>query len=159
MQMVFLPEYQPAQPVETKPTPDSIPYALDDQAVLDRVVHQAKDLDVRVAGRHGGYIEYHRQGHGMQSLVIEKKYVNFSDDGVHFYRGEETAQLAPASNSVYTANVKLTGPKSGQMNLKITFGPLHDKSPARLIFDRDESGVPQSYGYSQYADKKLELSN
>ncbi|MBK6511192.1 MAG: hypothetical protein IPG06_18340 [Haliea sp.] len=60
-------------------------------------------------------------------------------------------------NSVYTADMTLTGSKPGEMKLKATFGPLGGGGvvPARLIFDEDDSGEPQTGGYVEYNGKRL----
>jgi len=154
IQVVNLPDYQPKSPVAAQPTPDSIPYAIPDLSVLDKIIGRPNDLDVRIDGRHSGYITYRRSVDGHGSTVIEKQYVDFSDDGKSVYDGRETSRLA-LTESVYTAQVTLTGPRSGVMDLQLTFGPLRGAPPAELIFAPDESGKPRSRGYAEYDGDSL----
>jgi hypothetical protein len=72
--------------------------------------------------------------------------------GIHVRAGN------PQGTSVYEANVQLGGAITGTMALKITFGPLAGKDPAQIILAPDATGKPQSYGYSEYAGKRLEVS-
>ena len=73
--------------------------------------------------------------------------------------GNETMQANPRGNSIYTANVRLTGPKPGLMNLRMTFGPLSGELPAQLIFAPDASGVPLTNGYVEYDGKRLNVQD
>jgi len=121
------------------------------------VIGRHKDVDVRVDGKHSGYITYRRTSDGAFSTLIEKQYVNFSDDGESFYTGLETTQLSPYANTVYTSDVKLTGQTAGRMDLKITFGPIRDELPAKIVFGADASGNPSSRGYSEFNGKRLSV--
>lgn len=159
IQMVTLLDYEPQQAVAAQETPETIPYALSDMSVLEDVIRQRIDLDVRVDGNHSGYIAYRRLSDGALSTLIEKRYVNFSDDGKNFYNGVEKMQKLPASNSVYTSNVEVTGQEAGRMELKITFGPIRDKLPAKILFDVDESGSAQTTGFSEYIGKRLSVES
>lgn len=153
MRIVSLPDYRPAKPVAAKPTPDHVPYAISDLSVVQSYARTSQDIAVKVYGHSSGYITYRRSPGG----VIEKTYVNFSNDGRNVYSGSERMQANMRGDSTYTAKVQLTGPTPGSMDLKITFGPADGKLPARLIFARDAAGVPQTYGYAEYNGRGLSV--
>jgi hypothetical protein len=156
MQVVQLLDYQPKSPVVAKPTPENISYASADlSAGVKALLAQSKDTNVTVYGKHSGQIKYRRTAQG----AIEKEYIDFSDDGKNVYRGRETMQVNPRGNSVYVADIKLSGPKPGVMDVKITFGSLFDKLPSKLIFESDVSGVPQTRGYAEYDGKRLNVTD
>lgn len=156
MQAVRLLDYKPGPAVPAKPTPESMGYASSDLSVVRGYAAKAQDINVKVYGKHSGYVTYRRTPAG----VIEKAYTNFSDDGQHVYAGRETMQNNPRGNSTYTADVSLTGPQPGAMKLKITFGPATDfYNPTKILFAPDASGVPLSGGYTEYGGKKLEVSS
>lgn len=46
----------------------------------------------------------------------------------------------------------------GTMDMKITFGPLGGALPAQIVFSPDDAGKPQSYGYAEYAGRRLDVS-
>lgn len=154
IQVVRLLDYRPARPKPAERTPDRMGYAVSDLSIVKDYAHKAHDIDVKVYGRRSGYITYRRTPAGM----IEKTYVNFSDDGAQTYSGHETMQSNPRSNSVYTADIQLTGPRPGTMKLRITFGPATDfYNPTKIIFGPDASGKPSSEGYAEYRDRRLEV--
>ena len=161
IQLLYLPDYTPRAAVAATTTPDDIPYALTDLSLLDAVIRRKGNVDVRVDGKHSGYIHYRRTSAGITSGLIEKSYVNFSDDGERFYTGTEKMLSAPGSDSVYTAEVQMFGKGGGSprgaMDLKLTFGPLRGQLPAEIIFVAVESGKPQSYGYSEYNGTRLSV--
>jgi hypothetical protein len=155
IQIVRLPDYKPALAVATRPTPDAPAFGVSDLSVVKPYAAKSQDIDVKVYGRRSGTITYHRTPQGM----IEKNYSNFSDDGVNVYSGRETMQANPRGRSTYTAGVKLTGPKPGVMNLRMTFGPLGGPLPAEIIFARDAAGKPLSSGYVEYGGRRLQVSD
>ncbi len=155
IQVVRLLDYQPAPRVATQVTPDDVPYAETDLSVIEGLLQRSREVDVKVYGQHSGYIHY-RQGAGG---TIEKTYIDFSDDGESWYRGRETMQLNPQGHSTYIADLKLAGPRPGRMDLKVTFGPLQDPMPARIVFSKDETGVPLSHGYTEFDGQRLEITN
>lgn len=155
MQMVRLPDYTPKVPVASAATPENMSYALTDLLVVKDYARQSKDIDVKVYGRHSGYITYSRTPAGR----IEKAYVNFSDDGRNVYSGRETMNYNPRANSTYLADVTLTGPKPGRMNLRMTFGPATDfYNPTKILFAPDASGQPLSSGFAEYDGRRLDVS-
>lgn len=156
MQMVRLLDYKPDAAVAAVQTPDSMNYALTDLSVVKDYARQSKDIDVKVYGRHSGTITYRRTPAGR----IEKTYVNFSDDGRNIYSGRETMDYNPRANTTYIADVTLTGPTPGRMNLRITFGPATDfYNPTRILFSTDGSGQPLSSGHAEYDGQRLDVSD
>jgi hypothetical protein len=152
VQIVRLLDYRPGPAVAAKSTPDAMPYASTDLSVVPAYAAKADDIDVKVYGRKSGHITYRRSGGR-----IEKTYADFSDDGEKVYSGRETMRTNPAGRSTYTANVRLSGAKSGVMDLKVTFGPLRGDPPAALIFAPDAAGVPLTHGYVEYDGCRLEV--
>jgi hypothetical protein len=110
-----------------------------------------QDIDVKVYGRKSGYITYRRNASGL----IEKTYVDFSDDGQNSYSGNERMEVNPRGHSTYTARVKISGVRPGTMDLKITFGPLGGNPAAQIIFTPDETGTPLTHGYVEYGGQRL----
>jgi hypothetical protein len=154
LQVLRLADYQPGPTVPTQPTPSAITYAVSDLSVLKGYAGKPINTDVKVYGRASGHIAYRRTSAG-----IEKTYANFSEDGQNVWSGYETMQANPRGNSTYTANVRLTGPKPGLMNLRMTFGPLSGELPAQLIFAPDASGMPLTNGYVEYDGKRLNVQD
>lgn len=151
VQIVTLPDYRPAARVVAKSTPDRIPYATSDLSAVVDYARASQNVDVKVYGRKSGHIEFRRTPDG----VIEKKYVDYSDDAQHVYSGRERMEANPLGRSTYTAKIRLVGPKPGTMDLRMTFGPLNGELPGRLIFDHDENGAPLTYGYAEYDGRRL----
>ena len=158
MRVVHLLDYKPGTPVAAKPTPDAVPFATTDLSMIGDYVRRGSNIDVKVYGQKSGYIDYRRTISGATG-TIEKRYVDFSDDGKSVYTGSEKMQLNPLGRSTYTANVKLSGPKPGVMDLEITFGPLRGKLPARLVFTRDGSGTPLTHGFTEYDGQRLNIDS
>ncbi len=155
VQIVRLRDYQPAPTVAASPTPQAIPYATADLSVVNSLLEASRETNVRVYGKASGHIHFTRDGSGR----IDKRYTNYSDDGESVYSGRETMTLNPRGHSTYIADIRLTGPMPGRMDLKLTFGPLHDPLPARIIFSKDEAGEPLSRGYTEYNGQRLEITS
>lgn len=94
-----------------------------------------------------------------QSTLLPVEYPEEVAGGDHVFSGVEKIQMNPSGLSTYTADLKLSGPKPGVMDFKMTFGPIQDKLPARLIFSEDESGTPQTYGYAEYNGQRLDVQS
>jgi len=158
IRIVQLPGYQPGEPVPTVDTPVH-PKSTTDLTAAERYIEQQADIDVMVKGRHSGYLTYKQEKRfGGIFSIHEKHYYDFSDDGDAVYNGVEIMDAFLGGNSVYTADITLTGSKPGVMELKATFGPLGGAGvavPARLIFDEDASGEPQTGGFVEYDGKRL----
>lgn len=153
IQRVRLLDHRPAAAVAARPTPDAIPYGSSDLSVVRAFAAASDAIDVKVYGRRSGYITFRRTPAG----VIEKTYVDFSDDGLSVYSGRETTQSDPRGRSTYTAKLTLSGRKSGVMDLKITFGPLGGDLPAEIVFGPDASGAPLTRGYVEYDGRRLNV--
>lgn len=156
IQIVTLPDYHPAPTVSAGETPDDMAYAISDLSVVQQYAGQSKDIDVKVYGQHSGYLTYVRTPMGL----IEKSYMDFSDDGEHVYSGKETLEFNPHGNSTYRADVTLAGPTPGAMKLQITFSPMTDfYNPTSIVFDGDEGGARLSRGYVDYDGQRLEVAD
>lgn len=152
--IVNLLDYRPAAPVRAEQTPRAIPYASSDLSAVKEYAATSNRIDVKVYGRHSGHITYKRTPDG----TIEKTYVDFSDDGKSVYSGTERMEANPRGRSTYAAKIRLSGPRPGIMELKMTFGPLGGELPARLIFDKDASGTPLTHGYVEYGGQRLDAA-
>lgn len=155
LQTLHLLDYTPSAAVPAAAlSPESWP-GTDDLSKVETFVAQGHEVDVVVYGRHSGHIHYLRTDDGL----IEKTYLNFSDDGVEVYQGTERMELNPAGHSVYSADLQLSGSTAGEMKLQITFGPLADTLPAKLIFSDDEHGKPKTWGYARYGDQTFKVED
>jgi len=156
MQAVRLLDYKPGRAVVVRPTPANPIFATSDLSAIKDYATAPRTIDVKVYGRNSGHIIYRRAPTGL----IEKTYVNFSDDGQQIYTGSETMQSNPRGNSTYTADLTLSGPRPGAMKLRITFGPATDfYDPTRILFTPDASGTPLSYGYAEFDGKRLSVES
>jgi hypothetical protein len=153
MRLVRLRDYRPAAPIAARPTPSDISYGSSDLSVLGKLAELNQQTDVKVYGRSSGYIEYRRTPDG----VTLKTYVDFSDDGRSTYSGSEKTEANPQGRSVYMAKLKLSGARTGTMDLKITFGALQGDLPAQILFEPDASGAPQTRGYAEYEGRRLNV--
>ncbi len=154
IQVVYLPDYHPHTPVAAASTPLSVGYGITDLSVVKEYAKKSDDIDIKVYGRASGHIEY-RRAPGR----ISKTYVNFSDDGRAVYSGSETLKANPRGNSRYVADVTLTGPRPGRMDMQVTFGPLRGNLPASIIFAPDDAGKPMSRGFAEYDGRRLEVDD
>ena len=153
IQIVRLLDYAPGATVTARPWSLNPAYTSSDLSLAKKQAEEGHDLDLKVYGRASGNLTYRRTADG----TIEKVYHNFSDDGRNVYSGSERMQGDPRGRSTYTADLTLKGPKPGEMKLKMTFGPVGGELPARIIFEKDASGQPLSFGYAQYGSKRLEV--
>lgn len=154
IQIVELPDYAPGRTVAPRAWPDELAGASSDLSIIPSLATRDQDLDLRVYGRSSGYLDYTREGG-----VIEKTYVDYSDDGRHVYSGFERMKADPRARSTYTAAIDLTGDVPGAMHLTVTFGPLGGERPAELIFAAGADGQPASRGYAEYGGRRLEVAD
>lgn len=151
LQVAHLLDYQPKSKVAPATlSPETWPGS-NDLSLVEQFVETSHATEVKVYGRHTGHILYRRSDEGQ----IEKTYHQFSDDGQQVYHGAEQMVVDPAGNSVYTADLQVSGPTPGEMKLQITFGPMGEALPAQLIFEEDEQGNPRTRGYARYGDQTL----
>ena len=153
IRVVHLPDYAPGPPIPPSPTPSDLPYAEADLSALGAFASRPRSVDIRVYGRHSGHIAYRRSPTG----TVEKTYIDFSDDGEHVYDGSERMQIDRTGESVYTADVTLSGTRPGRMDLQITFGSLRATPPARIVFAPDETGRARTRGFVEYDGERLEV--
>lgn len=153
IRIVQLPDYRPGPLVKARPTPVNKTGDASNMAIVPRLAERSKATDVKVYGRVSGHIDYSRAG-----PLITKTYVAFSDDGINRYDGRERTRIEMGGLSTYEADVRLAGPKPGEMKLKVTFGPLAGERPSAIVFTPDAEGKPLSAGYAAYDGKRLEVA-
>lgn len=144
----------PGNAVAPRPWPKAIAGSSADLSIIPGLARRDQTLDLRVYGKVSGHILYRRAGG-----LVEKTYVDFSDDGQHVYRGFERMDANPRAKSTYTAAIDLVGSVPGAMHLTVTFGPLAGDLPARLIFTDEGDGRPASRGYAEYGGKRLDVTD
>ena len=113
----------------------------------------------RVAGRHSGHVEYEREpaAHLGAPSRTELRFVGFSDDGRTLYNGFERTVASMVDGTVYEADLVLTGDESGEMQLRLSWSGLADG--ARLRFEPDDAGRPQSSGHARYGDRLMRVED
>lgn len=160
---VELLDYQPKPPVPTQRTPDEIPYSLKADAAVESLRNTPSlDIEGKIAGRHSGHIAYVRQGQQPAPALmgsIQTSYVNFSDDGQTFYNGFEKSQYSFMGESVYEADLAMSGAQQGEMKLRATFSQASYEKPPRLLFEPAEDGKPKSYGYASCNGVQLNIED
>ena len=152
IQLVEIPGYRPRPPVRSRATPTAMPYASADLSIVPGLVGRSRNIDVKVYGRKSGHIAYRRT-----LTRIEKTYVDYSDDGRTVWSGRESLRIDPRANSTYTADLTASGAAPGRMDLTVTIGPLGGPTPARLVFEPDSAGQPQTRGYAEYRGRRLSV--
>src|SRR5699024_6608263 len=151
----------PAVPVQ--PTPADIPYALEGADAERALRRQASPVVAgRIAGRDSGYLEYERrsaEGPAGRAVTISSRYVDLSDDGRNFYSGYERVRASFDEDTVYEADLELSGHDSGEMHLRATWSALSGSAPAKLLFDPADDGRPMSHGFARYRDRTLRIED
>jgi hypothetical protein len=153
-------DYTPGQPVAIQKTPDTISYAEKDIAKLHAL--KSIDLEGKIAGKHSGYIECRKRDKaGMESMAgsVETVYVNYSDDGKTFYNGFEKTRYSVFDESVYDADLKMSGADQGEMKFRAAFSKIAGDTPPKLLFEKAEDGKPKSYGYATYNGITLNVAD
>ncbi len=152
MQKVTLLDYIPSKPVPIVTTTEKIPYGTSD---LNQFYSSVSGVALwQIAGKSSGYVILSYTG------TMEAQYINYSDDGVNFYNGYEKSSINFTGESSYEANLQLTGPIPGIMNLRATFGPIFGVKPAcPLLFDIGADGQCKSYGYATYNGVTLYIND
>ncbi|MDR0708909.1 MAG: hypothetical protein LBF77_02450 [Spirochaetaceae bacterium] len=151
-----LPEYVPGSPDRVRETPDHIPYAESDISRLQ--ASGGRPASGKIAGGHSGHIEYRRGKEGAADST-ELVYVNFSDDGKRFYRGREKSVSAVFAESVYEADLAMSGAETGEMKLRAAFSRMSWTEPPKLLFEKAGDGKPKSYGYASYKGVTLRVED
>ena len=154
-------DYQPSAPVPTRPTLPGAPYSVIGPEAEKTLREPAERIRAgRIAGRHSGHLEFERQpgdlaqGHAASSTV---RYVDYSDDGLDFYNGTERTASSFTSETVYEADLEVTGDNPGAMKLRATWSSVSDGT--RLLFDAADDGLPRSHGYARYRGLQMNLED
>src|SRR5690625_2523855 len=116
----------------------------------------------RIAGRHSGHIEFERVSADLTRGVagsVTVHYVAFSDDGRSVYEGSESLVSSFSEDTVYEADVALTGPVPGRMQLRATWAPSAATEPARLRFETAADGRPGTFGFARYGDQERNIAD
>lgn len=159
---VELLDYQPGPGVPVQRTPDELPYAIKDRAADSLRSTPSQDISGIIAGRHSGYIDYTRKGQMPAPALmgsVQAIYNNFSDDGQVFYNGFERSHYSFMSESVYEADLQMSGASEGEMKLRATFSQGSYSVPPRLLFEPAEDGQPKSWGYARYLGTQLSIED
>ncbi len=157
LRIVTLPDYEPGPVPAVHPTPDDVSYAV--KGGLEAVGHEA-DADVVLPGRVSGRILYKKLGRaGMQTLVgsLDVVYENYSDDGISVWNGFERLHYAPVGRTEYEADITLTGPKPGRMQVHTVYHKAGMDSPYVLV--KEEDGRTVSEGFASYEGVTLQVAD
>ena len=154
IRIVELPDYKPQEAVPAQQSPQSIPYAETDEDKLWLLPDQ--NIEGKIAGKHSGYINYSKT-----NTFARSEYVEMSDDGLSFYNGYEASWNTAAGESVYEADLIMTGRRTGQMKLRLTFSPISfdGSSLPELLLEDAEDGKPKSYGYANYNGTQINVED
>jgi hypothetical protein len=120
------------------------------------------NVEGKIAGKHSGHIEYQREGRKpFQAFMgsIGSKYVDYSDDGKTFYNGFERVSYSPVRESVYEADLEMTGAQQGEMKLRATFSRIAFGQPPKLLFEKADDGRPKSFGHVSYNGVTLKIED
>lgn len=161
VRVAHLLDHEPSAPVPTRPTPSSAPYSISGVAAEQTLKKASAPVSSgRIAGTHSGYLEFEREaGDLSQGRAAASKitYVDYSDDGRTFYQGFEQTRSSFVSDTVYQAELELTGEHPGEMRLRATWSGRQDGT--RLLFDRDTDGQPKSHGFARYGGVQLNIED
>lgn len=156
-------DYQPQPTVPAQRTPDENSYGLKDAEAAESLRNTpSMDIEGKIAGKHSGYIAFTRKGQQPAPALmgsIQTTYVNFSDDGKTFYNGFEKSRYSFMGESVFEADLEMTGAKQGEMKLRATFSQASYDQPPQLLFEPAEDGKPKSYGYARYNGLQLNIKD
>ena len=150
LRIVELPDYQPKAPVPVTTTPLTIPYGI--PASKDAIRRAKDQLDIKIAGKYHGYIEYKKKKTGNKNST-QTIYHNYSDDGKIYFNGYETVLIFNGT-TCYEADLEMRGADRGEMKFRVIFEPLAGRKgifpQVVLSFDQAGDGRPKSYGYATY---------
>ncbi len=156
-------DYQPGTTVPAQKTPDEIPYGIQGDLAAGQLRNPPSlNAEGKISGKHSGYIAYARSGRQPAPALmgsIQTEYINFSDDGITFYNGSEKASYSFMGESVYEADLVISGAQPGEMKLRATFSQASYEKPPRLLFELAEDGKPKSFGYTRYNGVQLNIED
>lgn len=161
VRVAHLLDHEPSAPIPAQPTPSAAPYSISG-AAAEQALRKASDpvSRGRIAGRRSGHIEFERHsgdlsvGRAASSRTV---YVDYSDDGRTFYNGYEQTRSSFTSDTVYQADLELTGEQPGEMRLRATWSSRAEGT--RLLFDPDADGQPKSHGFARYGGVQLNIED
>jgi hypothetical protein len=61
--------------------------------------------------------------------------------------------------SVFEADLEMSGEQPGEMKLRATFSQISFEKPPRLLFETGEDGKPKSFGYARYNGVQLDIQD
>ncbi|WP_415853293.1 hypothetical protein [Sinomonas sp. G460-2] len=161
VRVAHLVDHEPSAPVPVRPTPLAVPYGMAGEAAERVLRGPAEHLRAgRIAGQHSGHLDFESQpGNFSEGLAasVTTTYVDYSDDGRTFYNGWERTLSSFAAESVYAADLDVTGDESGEMSLRATWSSLRDGT--RLLFGPAEDGLPKSHGFARYGGQVLKVED
>jgi hypothetical protein len=151
-------DHTPGEPVATVPTPAAPPYAIggdEARAIIGRTADAVPTG--RIAGAHSGYLEFERSSDGRGTSSALSRYVDYSDDGLSFYRGTESLRGSMLSGVVYEADLEVTGATSGEMRLRAEWSGVQEGT--RLLFGPGDDGAPRSRGFARYGERIVRIED
>ena len=159
LQTAHLLDRAPSVPVPDAGTPSSsgIPYAVPIGTPVEQPAYP-----IKVAGKHSGEL--------VDTFVLEdgistaaSVYTNFSDDGKTFTDGgfvvSTPVNMFAGGRTVYEGKMTVHGEHNGEMDLHAVFERASAASPAVLLFDAGEDGLPLSRGYASYDGQTLRIED
>lgn len=152
---VRLLDYNPRPAVPAAQTPDETPYSVSLEEGLQHL--GVEEIEGRFTGEYSGFVFYKRQKNDIPNLPMGTllRYENYSDDGKTFYNGCESVFSYNGGETIYKANVQVSGEVSGEMDLQLCFSQVGYISPAKLKFAEDENGQPKTRGFVRFGDVTL----
>jgi hypothetical protein len=156
-------DYQGGAAVSAQRTPDDIPYGEDWNPQL----FESPNTGGKIAGKHSGYIEIKWQsGQGVAVGSVEQRYINYSDDGKIFYNGYEKSISSFSEESVYEADLEMSGAEQGEMKFRAMFSKMSPPEAGgtgftlpKLLLEKDVEGKPKSYGSASYRGLTLRIED
>ncbi len=145
-----LDDYVPGPAVPASPLPENIPYALPGVDPAGGMMGGEEAGTVRIAGHHSGFAVTTTET--IQPLKARTVYENFSDDGESFLNGWESSVspgLTGGGNSVYDAQMKLTGAHTGEMDVHVVYARTRTG---------EEIGK-DSRGFAEYDGERIEIED
>src|SRR4029453_11909148 len=141
VRQVTLHDHRTGDPVPVQKTSDHIPYGIKgEEGRLSLWSPPDTYVEGKIAGRHSGYVDYTSRD------AVQTQYVNYSDDGRTFYDGVERMVRSLEGESVYEADLEMTGAQQGAMQLRATFSEISFTLPPKLMFDAAPDGKHKKIG-------------
>ena len=142
-------DYVPGDPVENAGVPENIPYAKPGVQSMS-LVPKGK---AKQAGLYSGKV-ITKSTLLRKPKLVTTVYENFSDDGKTFINGFEKAEtpgLLSVGNTVYDADITVTGEHTGEMKVHLVFERSGREDPVRI--------GKESEGYAEYDGERISVSD